>query len=63
MAKVWSYFLFLLWISYLMVIALFLFTEGFLLNKVARTEKGKFFYLSFLNNNKFSESILIFFPF
>ncbi|XP_043474221.1 GPI ethanolamine phosphate transferase 3 [Leptopilina heterotoma] len=41
MAKVWSYFLFLLWISYLMTIALLLFTEGFLLNKVARTEKGE----------------------
>lgn len=59
MAKVWSYFLFLLWISYLMTIALLLFTEGFLLNKVARTEKGErtigilIFLLKFIYRNDF----------
>ena len=41
MAKLWSYFLFLVWIFYLLATALLLFTDGFLLNKVARTERSK----------------------
>ncbi|XP_033210819.1 GPI ethanolamine phosphate transferase 3 isoform X2 [Belonocnema kinseyi] len=40
MAKLWSYFLFLVWIFYLLATALLLFTDGFLLNKVARTERA-----------------------
>ncbi|XP_015593772.1 GPI ethanolamine phosphate transferase 3 isoform X2 [Cephus cinctus] len=41
MVKSWSYLIFLTWTSYLMIVSLLLFTRGFLLNRVSRTERGE----------------------
>ncbi|XP_063978222.1 GPI ethanolamine phosphate transferase 3 isoform X2 [Diachasmimorpha longicaudata] len=40
MAKLWSYFVFLVWLSYLMASGLFLFLDGFFLTRVSRPEKN-----------------------
>ncbi|XP_015108487.1 GPI ethanolamine phosphate transferase 3 [Diachasma alloeum] len=39
MPKLWSYFVFLLWVSYLMAGGLFLFIDGFFLTRISRPEK------------------------
>lgn len=41
MGKQWSYFIFLAWLTYLMISGLVLFTRGFLLNRISRLEVGE----------------------